>query len=344
MRLGLNLGYWSSGSADFGGAVALAQAAERLGFDSVWTAEAYGSDAVTPLTWLGALTTKIKLGTGIMQMPARTPANTAMTAATLDMLSGGRVLLGLGLSGPQVVEGWHGQPYGKPMARTREYITIVRRILAREAPLDFQGEEYHIPIAGGTGLGKPLKLIFHPLRARIPIYLAAIGPKNIELAGEIADGWLPIFFSPTRESAYLPPLDAGLAKRTEPLPADGFDLAPTVYVVLGDDVDACRSLIKPQLALYIGGMGARGKNFYNDLARRYGYEAAAEEIQDLYLAGKKAEAIAAVPDALVDEVALCGPKERIAELLEPWKRSRVQTLIVGAMQPEALQVMAELAL
>ena len=342
MRLGLNLGYWGAGGSD---GVELAQEAERLGFDSVWTAEAYGSDALTPLTWVGALTSKIKLGTGILQMPARTPANTAMSAATLDMLSGGRVLLGLGLSGPQVVEGWHGQPYGKPLTRTREYVEIVRRILAREEPLDFQGEEYQIPIPGGTGLGKPLKLILHPLRPRIPIYLAAIGPKNIELAGEIADGWLPVFLAPEKESAYLQPLDAGLAKRQQPSEFDPpFDIAPTVMVMLGDDVDLCRAMIKPMLALYIGGMGAKGRNFYNDLVCRYGYEGSAHDIQDLYLAGKKREAETLVPDALVDEVALCGPKERIAELLEPWKRSRVTTLICGTTQPEAMRVMVELCL
>jgi F420-dependent oxidoreductase-like protein len=342
MRLGLNLGYWGAGGSD---GVELAQEAERLGFDSVWTAEAYGSDALTPLTWVGALTSKIKLGTGILQMPARTPANTAMSAATLDMLSGGRVLLGLGLSGPQVVEGWHGQPYGKPLTRTREYVEIVRRILAREEPLDFQGEEYQIPIPGGTGLGKPLKLILHPLRPRIPIYLAAIGPKNIELAGEIADGWLPVFLAPEKGSAYLQPLDAGLAKRQQPSEFDPpFDIAPTVMVMLGDDVNLCRAMIKPMLALYIGGMGAKGRNFYNDLVCRYGYEGPAHDIQDLYLAGKKREAEALVPDALVDEVALCGPKERIAELLEPWKRSRVTTLICGTTQSEAMRVMAELCL
>jgi F420-dependent oxidoreductase-like protein len=338
MRLGLNLGYWGSGPAD---GVALAQEAERLGFDAVWTAEAYGSDAVTPLTWVGALTARIKLGTAILQMPARTPAMTAMTAATLDLLSGGRMLLGLGLSGPQVVEGWHGQLYGRPLTRTREYVEIVRRILAREAPLDFHGQEYDVPIRDGTGLGKPLKLIVHPLRPRIPIYLAAIGPKNVELAGEIADGWLPVFYSPAREAVYLPPLEDGLTRRQSSEP---FDVAPTVMVVLGDDAAACRAFVKPMLALYLGGMGARGKNFYNDLARRYGYEAAATHVQDLYLAGRKSEAADAVPDALVDEVALCGPRERIAELLESWKRSRATTLICGTVQPEALRVMAELVL
>jgi F420-dependent oxidoreductase-like protein len=338
MRLGLSVGYWGARPSD---ALPLVQEAERLGYDSVWTAEAYGSDGLTPLAWIGALTSRIKLGTGILQMPARTPANTAMTAATLDLLSGGRVLLGLGVSGPQVVEGWHGVPYGKPLTRTREYIAILRTIWERKEPLDFQGEEYHIPIQGGTGLGKPLKITVHPLRPRIPIYLAAIGPKNIELAGEIADGWLPIFFAPERESAYLAPLDAGLARRESQEP---FDIAPSVNVVLGDDVQACREVLKPMLALYIGGMGARGKNFYNDLASRYGYEAAAHEIQDLYLDGKKKAAAAAVPDALVDEMALCGPKERIAERLESWKRSRATTLILGTIQPEALRVMAELVL
>ena len=338
MKLGLSLGYWGARPND---ATAIVQEAERLGFDSVWAAEAYGSDAVTVLSWLGALTTRIHLGSGILQMPARTPANTAMTAATLDMLSGGRMLLGLGVSGPQVVEGWHGVPYGKPLVRTREYVEILRMIWAREQNLEFKGQEYTIPIEGGTGLGKPLRLTLHPLRKRIPIYLAAIGPKNVELAGEIADGWLPIFYSPQREGTYLGPLDAGLAKRQAEEP---FDIAPAVTVVLGDDVQACRDAVKPMLALYIGGMGARGKNFYNDLARRYGYEAEAEEIQDLYLGGKKMAAIAAVPDALVDEVALCGPKERIAELLEPWKRSRATTLLIGTSQPEALRVMAELAL
>ncbi len=339
MRLGLSLGYWGSRPAQE--MVTLVQEAERLGYDSVWTAEAYGSDAVTPLAWLGALTTRIKLGSGIMQMSARVPAMTAMTAATLDLLSGGRVLLGLGVSGPQVVEGWHGQPYGKPLQRTREYVEIVRAIWQRNAPLTYSGAEYHIPIAGGTGLGKPLKLTIHPLRERIPIYLAALGPKNIELAGEIADGWLPIFYSPTREATQLAALDAGLAKRAVSEP---FDIAPSVIVELGDDVAACRERVKPTLALYIGGMGARGKNFYFDLACRYGYEAAAQEIQNLYLDGKKRGAAAAVPDTLVDEVALCGPKARIAELLAAWKSSHVTTMICTITQPEALAVMAELVL
>jgi len=342
MRLGLNLGYQDWGR-NLPGAIALAQEADRLGFHSMWTAEAYGTDAVTPLTWLLAHTEQINAGPAIMQMPARTPAMTAMTAITLDLMSGGRFLLGLGLSGPQVVEGWHGQPYGKPLGKTREYVDIVRTILAREGRLEHHGAHYDIPYSGAdaTGLGKPLKLIVHPRRADIPIYLAAIGPKNVELAAEVANGWLPIFFAPTRvPETYGPALEAGFAKGNKT--AADFDIAPTVTVMLGDDVDALRSFVKPMLALYMGGMGARGKNFYNDLACRYGYEAAAKEIQDLYLDGKKAEATAAVPDALVDEVALLGPRERIADQLEAWKGSGVTTMILGAGQPEALQLMAEL--
>jgi F420-dependent oxidoreductase-like protein len=337
MRLGLNLGYF--GAAAPSQTVPLVQHAESLGYHSVWTAEAYGSDAIVPLTWVAAHTSTIALGTAIMQMPGRTPANTAMTAATLDLLSDGRVLLGLGLSGPQVVEGWHGQAYGKPLAKTREYVEIVRSILRREAPLEHHGPHYDIPYSGhdATGLGKPLKLILHPRRADIPIYLAAIGPKNVALAAEVADGWLPIFFAPQRFEETYGEAFAGTD-------LDRFDVAPTATVVLGDDVDACRSMVKPALALYIGGMGARGRNFYNDLACRYGYDAAAKTIQDLYLDGKKREATAAVPDELVDEVALCGPKERIAERLEAWRGSPVTTLIVGTGQPEALDVMAELVL
>jgi F420-dependent oxidoreductase-like protein len=332
MRLGLNLGYWG---ADPARVVDVARHAESLGFHSVWTAEAYGSDSIVPLTWVGAQTSKIGLGTAIMQMPARTPAMTAMTAVTLDLLSGGRALLGLGLSGPQVVEGWHGQPYGKPLAKTREYVDIVRTIMRREEPLEHHGEHYDIPYTGpgATGLGKPLKLIVHPKR-QIPIYLAAIGPKNVALAAEIADGWLPVWFSPTRVDVY--------ADAFEGRDLSSFDIAPTVSVVLGDDAATCRQMVKPMLALYIGGMGARGRNFYNDLACRYGFEGAAKEIQDLYLDGKKQEAAAAVPDDLVDEVALCGPKERIAELIEPWKKSPVTTMVVATVQTEALDVMAEL--
>ena len=340
MRLGLNFGYWGSGPSDN---IALAREAERLGYHSLWTAEAYGSDAVAPLVWLAAHTEKIKVGTAIMQMPARTPAMTAMTAATIDLLTGGRFLLGLGASGPQVVEGWHGVVYGKLLTRTREYVQIVRTILKREQAVEHQGEYYNIPVRGGTGLGKPLKLIVHPLRSDIPIYVAAIGPKNVALAAEVADGWLPVFFSPKRAHVFRESLDQGFAQRTDGKKLADFDIAPTVSVVVGDDVDACRMHVKPNLALYIGGMGARGKNFYNDLACRYGYEQAAKAIQDFYLAGKKNEAVAAVPDELVDEIALCGPKERIKDQLEMWKEAGVTTLICGTGNIEAIRAMGELA-
>ncbi|MGH2781590.1 MAG: LLM class F420-dependent oxidoreductase [Thermoleophilaceae bacterium] len=346
MRLGINFGYqdWGAGLPR---AIELAREADRLGFHSGWTAEAYGTDCITPLTWLAASTERLNVGSAIMQMPARTPAMTAMTAATLDLMSGGRFLLGLGLSGPQVVEGWHGQPYGKPLVKTREYVEIVRTILAREGPLEHHGEHYDIPFSGpaATGLGKPLKIIVHPRRADIPVYLAAIGPKNVELAAEIADGWLPMFFSPYRfKDAFGAALDAGFARAGAGKSLDRFDIAPTVTVILGDDVDTLRGFAKPMLALYVGGMGARGKNFYNDLASRYGFEAAAKEIQDLYLDGKKQEAAAAVPDELVDEISLIGPKERIADRLDAWRDSGITTMILGAAQPEALRVMAELVL
>jgi len=341
MRLGLNFGYWGSGVTD---SVALAQEAERLGYDSLWTAEAYGSDAVTPIVWLAAKTEKIKVGTAIMQMPARTPAMTAMTAMTVDLLTEGRFLLGIGASGPQVVEGWHGVPYGKLLTRTREYVTILKTIFKREQPLEFHGEYYDIPVRGGTGLGKPLKSIVHPLRSDIPIYLAAIGPKNVALAAELADGWLPVFFSPDRMDVFRSSLDEGFGRRMDGKNLSDFDIAPTVSIVVGDDVDACRAKVKPNLALYIGGMGARGKNFYNELACRYGYEDAARTIQDLYLSGKKAEAIAAVPDALVDEVALCGPRPRIAERLSQWRAAGVTTIICGAGDLESVRAMAEVAL
>ena len=346
MRLGVNFGYQDWG-ANLQGALAMAKEADSLGYSSGWTAEAYGTDAVTPLTWMLANTERMSFGPAIMQMPARTPAMTAMTAATLDLMSGGRFLLGLGLSGPQVVEGWHGQPYGKPLGKTREYVEIVRTILAREAPLEHHGPHYDIPYTGddATGLGKPLKIIVHPRRADIPIYLASIGEKNVELTAEIADGWLPIFFSPERyREAFGASIDAGFAKAGNGKSLENFDIAPTVTVIVGDDVEMLRGFVKPMIALYVGGMGARGRNFYNALACRYGYEAAAAEIQDLYLDGKKKEATAAVPDSLVDEIALIGPKERIRDRLDAWKASGVGTMIVGAQQPEAIRVMAELCL
>ena len=337
MRLGLQLGY-----DDPGFWVGLAEEAERRGFHSVWTSEAYGSDAVSPLAWIGGRTEKIRLGTAIMQMPARSPATTAATAATLDLLSGGRVLLGLGTSGPQVAEGWHGQAWGKPLTRTREYVEIVRTILRREQPLEHHGEHYDIPYSGpdATGLGKPLKIIVHPRRADVPIYLAAIGPKNVALAAEIADGWLPIFFSPEHfAETHAPMLEEGFARRGGR--PEGWDLAAHVPVVLADDVEAARDFLKPLLALYVGGMGAKGQNFYTRLAERYGYGDAAATIQDLYLAGKKSEAIAAVPDALVDEVALVGDRARIADRVAAFRESGVTTLVLQARQPEALRLLAE---
>ncbi len=339
MRLGLNFGYWGAGPADN---VALAREAESLGYHSIWTAEAWGSDSVTTLTWLAAKTEKVHVGTAIMQMPARTPANTAMTAATLDLLTGGRFLIGLGASGPQVVEGWHGVPYGKPLVRTREYVEIVRTILKRENPLEYHGEYYDIPVRNGTGLGKPLKLILHPFRRMIPIYLGAIGPKNVALAAEIADGWLPVFFSPWHMGVFRPSLDEGFARAGSV--KEHFDIAPTVIVQLGDDAQSCRNAVKPHLALYIGGMGAKGHNFYYNLACRYGYEEAAAGIQDAYLQGRKAEAAALVPDALVDEVSLCGSKERIAERLAEWRNSGVSTLICQSSEVSVIRTMAELAL
>jgi F420-dependent oxidoreductase-like protein len=316
----------------------LAVHAETLGYTSAWASESYGSDAVVPLTWIASRTTTIRVGTGIMQMPARTPASAAMTAATLDTLSDGRLLLGLGVSGPQVAEGWHGQPYGKPLGRTREYVAVVRDILARTRPLEHHGEHYDIPYTGpgATGLGKALKSSI-AARPNIPIYLAAIGPRNVALATEIADGFLPVFFSPTR---WRDAFGDALADRD----IANFDIAASVQVALGDDLDACRDDIRPFIALYVGGMGARGRNFYNDLACRYGYEEAAGQIQDLYLAGHKRDAEAAVPDELIDELALVGSAERIADGVQRWKESAATTLVVTTRSRKALEVVAAAAL
>ena len=342
MRLGFYMGYAPPGTSPLE-PIAMAQEAERLGYDSAWAAEAWGTDCVTVLSWLGATTERIKLGSGIMQIPGRTPANTAMTAMTLDLLSGGRFLLGLGTSGPQVVEGWHGVAFGKPLARTREYVEIVRSVWRREKPLEFKGQYYQIPYAGSdaTGLGKPLKSILHG-RPDIPIYLAAIGPKNVALAAEIADGVFPVWMSPTKADRVEKPIARGLASSGRR--RDAFDLAPFVTVVLGDDLEKCRMPVKGMLALYIGGMGARSKNFYNDYAKRLGYEADAVRIQDLFLAGKKLEAMAAVPDALVDEVALVGSRERIQDRVQAWKASQVDSMLLGTGQIEALRLLAELVL
>jgi len=343
MRLAFSQGY---SGATLSGDVEKVLEAERLGYDSVWTAESYGSDAVTTAAWIAARTTRLHVGTAIMQMAARTPAAAAMTAMTLDALSGGRFRLGLGVSGPQVVEGWHGQPFGRPLAKTREYVAIVRAILRREKPVEFRGEYYQVPYAGpgATGLGKPLRSILHG-RADLPIYLAAIGPKNVALAAELADGWIPTLFSPHRMPMFRAWLDAGFKAAGGPAvksPAR-FDIMPACPVVVGDDVNVCRTAHKPAIALYVGGMGARSRNFYNELVRRYGYEEAATTIQDLYLAGKKREAEAVVPDALVDEVGLFGPRERIRERLAAYREAGVTTLAVRG-NLDAIRLMAELVL
>ena len=339
MKLGYGTGYWGSGPP--AGALEAIKEAERLGFDSVWAAEAYGSDALTPLAWWGAHTTRLKLGTSIIQMSARTPAATAMAAMTLDHLSEGRVILGLGASGPQVVEGWYGQPYPKPLARTREYVSIVRSIVAREKPVEFVGEQYEMPLRGGTGLGKPLKSTLHPFRAEIPIYLGAEGPKNVALAAEICDGWLPLFFSPKADGFYRAALAEGFARPGARHTADDFEVASTMMIVPGDDVERCADMIRPMLALYAGGMGARGTNFHFDVFARLGYEAECLKIQDLYLGGKKAEAIAAVPLAMVEDLALVGPVDKIKAELPRWKETCLTTMLVSA-PTTTLPAMAEL--
>ena len=331
MKLGLTTGYWGSGPP--AGALDAVKEAERLGFDSVWTAEAYGSDALTPLAWWGSQTERIKLGTSIIQMSARTPAATAMAAMTLDHLSGGRVLLGLGASGPQVVEGWYGEPYPKPLARTREYVEIVRRIIRREEPVSFAGEQYQMPFRGGTGLGKPLKSTIHPFRTEIPIYLGAEGPKNVALAAELCDGWLPLFFAPKDDAWYRRCLDEGFAAAGEPGKADRFDVAATLMVVPGEDVEQCADMLRPMLALYAGGMGAKGQNFHFDVFARMGYEAEATKIQELYLAGRKPEAIAAVPLAMVEDIALIGPPDKIRGELPKWRETCLTTFIVSGPAP-----------
>jgi F420-dependent oxidoreductase-like protein len=335
MKLGLQLGYWQAQPPT--NHVALAQEAERLGYDSVWTAEAWGSDAFTPLAWIGAQTTKIKLATGIVQISARTPASTAMHALTLDHLSRGRVILGLGVSGPQVVEGWYGQPFDKPIARTREYVGIVRKILRREEPVANAGPHYPLPYhgAGAWGLGKPLRSIVHPLRADLPIYLGAEGPVNVALAAEICDGWIPLYYSPFRPEVYADSL-----KRAKP----GFEIVQGLTVNITDDISAGLGPVKAMLGFYIGGMGAKQRNFHKELMSRMGFEAEATKIQELFFEGKRAEAIAAVPDQFADEISLVGPIERIRDRLQAWQATPVTTLMVGAHDPKAMRTMAELVL
>jgi F420-dependent oxidoreductase-like protein len=332
MKLGLQLGYWTTGPQD---PIDLVLEAERLGFDSVWTAEAYGSDCFSPLCWIGARTSRIKLGTAVMQLSARTPACAAMTAMTIDHLSGGRFILGIGVSGPQVVEGWYGQPFPRPLERTREWLTVFRKMIAREEPVEFHGRHYDLPLQGGAGLGKPLKLINKPLRNHIPVYIGAEGPKNVAQTIEIADGWLPIFFSPYRTQIY----DEALAKARP-----GFEIACTVTTIVQPDVRAALDFVKMSLGFYLGGMGAKDKNFHLDLARRLGWGEEANKVQELFLSGRRQEAFAAVPDEMADETALVGPPERIRERLQVWKKSPVTTLMVTPRDAATLRLIAEAVL
>jgi F420-dependent oxidoreductase-like protein len=329
MRLGLQVGYWMMGPED---PIDLVLEAERLGYDSVWTAEAYGSDCFSPLCWIGARTSRIKLGTSVMQISARTPACAAMTAITIDHLSGGRLILGVGVSGPQVVEGWYGQPFPKPLRRTREFIELFRTMVKREGPVTFQGQQYQLPYPGGAGLGKPLKLIVHPLRSHIPIYLGAEGPKNVALAAEIADGWLPLFVSPFRFDIFEESL-----RGAKP----GFEIAATVTVVVNDDLAQALMPTKMMLAFYLGGMGARSRNFHLNLMERMGFGDQARTVQQLFLAGDRAAAFEAVPDQLADEISLSGPPERIRERLQAWRDTPITTLMLGTRDPAVLRLIAE---
>ncbi|HEX5910435.1 MAG TPA: LLM class F420-dependent oxidoreductase [Thermoleophilaceae bacterium] len=327
LKLGFNTGYWSAGPPD--GAPEAVAEADKLGYDSIWTAEAYGSDVLTPLAWWGAATQNVRLGTAIMQMSARTPAASAMAAMTMDHLSGGRFILGLGVSGPQVVEGWYGQPFAKPLARTREYVAIVRDIMARGNRVTADGPHYKLPLEGGTGLGKPLKSTLHPVREQMPIFLAAEGPKNVALAGEICDGWLALFYSPHHDGFYREALTEGLGRDGARRDADSFEVCATVPLIVHDDVEEAADWLRPMYALYFGGMGAKGANFHNDVPRRMGYEDEAERIQDLYLDGKKDEACAAVPTELIEQLALIGPEDKIRSELPAWRESLVTTIMVG---------------
>jgi F420-dependent oxidoreductase-like protein len=341
LRLGLSLGYWAGGPPP-NGAEVVAEA-DRLGFDSVWTAEAYGSDALIPLAWWGSQTERIKLGTAIVQISARTPAATAMAAMTLDHLSGGRLILGLGVSGPQVVEGWYGQRFEKPLARTREYIQILRDIWARNGPVTNEGPHYPLPLPGGTGLGKPLKSSIHPLREDIPIYLAAEGPKNIALAGELCDGWLALFLAPSMNDFYRDALAEGLNRPGARQTSDSFEVAASVPLIVTDDVEAAADAMRPMYALYFGGMGAKSANFHANVPIRMGYEAEVKKIQDLYLEGHKEEAAAAVPTKLIEQLTLIGPADKIRHDLEAWRDSIVTTLLVGG-DVQTIRTAAEIVL
>ena len=333
MKFGVGLGYWGAGPPD--DIVGFAKEAEELGYDSIWTAEAWGSDAFTPLAWMGAHTSRIKLGTSIVQLSARTPTSCAMHALTLDHLSNGRLILGLGVSGPQVVEGWYGRPFSKPLARTREYIDIIRQVLGRGAPVTNDGPHYPLPYTGegAWGMGKPLKPITHPLRADLPIYLGAEGPKNVALAAEICDGWLPLWYSP-----YKPEIYADSLAKAKP----GFEVAMHVGIHVTDDIDAALEAMKPSFGFYVGGMGARDRNFHKELMARMGYPEEAQRVQDLFFEGKREEAIAAVPTAFLDEISLVGPIERVRDRMQAWEESPVTTIFVAGNDRPQMRSMAEM--
>lgn len=340
MRFGHHLGYWAAGPPP--GALDAVLAAERLGFDSVWTAEAYGSDALTPLAWWGSRTEHVRLGTAIAQMAARTPTATAMAALTLDHLSGGRFVLGLGISGPQVVEGWYGAAYPRPLARTREYVDIVRQVLRREAPVRSDGPFYPLPAPGGAGLGRPLRPTVHPLRADLPIHLAAQGPRNVALAAEVADGWLPLFFAPEVDGLYRAALAEGFTRRSPGRsPAAAFEVSATVPVVVADDVERAADAVRPLVALYVGGMGASSANFHREMIERLGFADRCATVADLYTQGRRAEAAAAVPTALVQQIALVGPPGAVRDRLAAWEDTVVTTVLVqGATR--SLEALADL--
>jgi F420-dependent oxidoreductase-like protein len=341
LKLGLNTGYWSAGPPP--GALEAVQEADKLGLDSIWAAEAYGSDVLTPLAWWGSHTERLKLGTAIMQMSARTPAAAAMAAMTMDHLSGGRFILGLGVSGPQVVEGWYGQPFAKPLARTREYIQVVRDIVARGDRVTNDGPHYPLPYPDGTGLGKPLRSTLHPVREEIPIFLGAEGPKNVALAAEICDGWLALFYSPQNETFYKEALAEGFGREGARHSAEDFEVYAAVPIIIHDDVQQAADFLRHMYALYFGGMGAREANFHHNVAVRLGFEAEAKHIQDLYLDGKKDEAAAAVPTELVEQLALIGPEDKIRHDLEAWRDSQVTTLLIAGDANQVRKI-AELVL
>ncbi len=335
LQLGLQLGYWQAQPPN--DIIGAAKRAESLGFDAVYTAEAWGSDAFTPLAYIAAHTEKIRLGTSVVQLSARTPTATAMATLTLDHLSNGRAILGLGVSGPQVVEGWYGQPFSKPLARTREYIDIIRQVLAREAPVTSAGPHYPLPYTGegAWGLGKPLRSITHPLRADVPIFMGAEGPKNVALAAEIADGWLPLYYSPFRQDVYADSLKDA---------KDDFEIHQLVICNVTDDLEAGLMPVKAMLGFYIGGMGAKKRNFHKELMSRMGFEAEANKIQELFMEGKRAEATDAVPDQFADEISLCGPVDRIKDRIQAWRETPVTSLLIGTTDADTMRTMAELVL